>query len=185
MSGVQQLKVDITTLELEDPQYCTLILNFNIPASIVENNVPLTYNEVLENISQYIQNNFNTNNVLFQVTAAYYLVHSKTSDNRLWTGSFNPANNQSSTLSGHFFESFNSAQTFIQTIQQSSAPQHIANCLKWDGDESDWNFESLASIIVCVQIKVLSSNDFITNNNLDNYGGRGRKRCIITKIYPF
>ena len=61
MSGVQQLKVDITTLELEDPQYCTLILNFNIPASIVENNVPYTYDEVLDNISQYIVNNFNTN----------------------------------------------------------------------------------------------------------------------------
>ena len=186
MSGVQQLKVDITTLDLSDPKYCTLVLNFNVPASIVENNVPHTYNQVLENIAQFIEQHFNTTSVIFQVTASYYLVHSQTADSRLWTGSFNPANNQSSTLSGNIFESYQSAQYFIQTIEQSSVPQHITNCLQWDSEDSDWNFDSLASIIICVQIKIVPTHDFITNNGLDvNRNGRGRQRSILTKIYPF
>ena len=185
MSGMQQLKVDITTLDLLNSQYCTLVLNFNIPASIVEENVPFTFNQVLVNIAEFLVRHFSANNVLFQVTASYYLVHSRTADRRLWTGSFNPANNQSSTLSGNIFESFNSAREFVQTVEQYSSPQHIVNCLKWDSEESDWDFEGLASIIVCVQIKVLPSDLFIQNNGLDVNRGRGRQRCIVTKIYPF
>ena len=183
MSSVQDIKVDITALNPEENQ-CPVILNFNIPSSVVEDNVPQSFDYVLDNIATYVGHHFLHDAVLFQLTASYYLVNTKTGDTRLWTGSFFPAGNHSASLSGPFFQAFRSPQSFVERIKEFSLPQNIVTCLKWGGEDSDWTFDSIASIIASVQVKLSQDNVFIGNNELLN-NRRGHNRRIVTKFFPF
>ena len=183
MSGVTQLKLDVTTLSTEN-NTVPIILNFNIPASVVEENVPQTFDQVLNNIAEFIERHFDTGGVIFQVTAAYYLVHVETEDRRLWTGSFYPIGNHSSSLSGQIFQAYNNSPSFVRRVKEFSLPQNIAACLRWGGEESNWTFDSLASIITSVQTTLAHDHVFLTANDLLQTRGRHQRRHI-TKIYPF
>ena len=184
MSGVQQLKLDVTTLSLEN-NTVPVVLNFNIPVSVVEENIPQPFDEVLNNIAECIKNNFDGGaEVLFQVTASYYLVHVETEDRRLWTGSFYPGGNHSASLSGVIFQAFNNSPSFVQRIKEFSLPQNIAAYLKWGGEESKWTFDSLASIITSVQVQLPPDHEFLRANDLLINRARHQRRHI-TKFYPF
>ena len=183
MSGVQEIKVDITALNPERNQ-CPVILNFNIPASVVQDNVPQSFDYVLNNIANYVGQHFLHDTVNFQLTATYYLVNTRTGDTRLWTGSFFPAGNHSASLSGPFFQAFRSPHSFVERIKDFSLPQNIVTCLKWGGEDSDWTFDSIASIIASVQVKLSVNDDFIRNNEL-LANRRGHNRRIVTKFFPF
>ena len=184
MSGVTQLKLDITVLASEDIDSSPLVLNFNIPVGVVETNVPLTFDQVLTDISNYIVSEFDPSSVLFQVTATYYLSNTKTGDRRLWTGSFYPSGNHSASLSGFIFLSFDNPQAFVQRVKEYSEPRNVVACLQWGGEESHWIFDGLASIIPSVQISVPKNHNFLLKNGLLQNRPRHQRRAL-TKIHPF
>ena len=184
MSGVTQLKLDVTTLRKTEENTVPVILNFNIPASVVEDNVPQTFDQVLNNIAEFLVKHFHTRDVIFQVTASYYLEHAETGDRRLWTGSFYPVGNHSSSLSGPIFQAFQNSPSFVRRVKEFSLPQNIAACLRWGGEESNWRFESLASIITSAQVGLHENHVFLSANDL-LLNRRGHQRRHVTKLYPF
>ena len=181
--GVQQIKLDATSLRSENERV-TVVLNFNIPTSVVEEDEPVTFLEVLNNIATYLSHNFDTQQLVFQVTAAYYLSNKKNGNRQLWTGSFYPVGNHTSCLSGPVFQAFRNSESFVQRVIRYSSPQNVVDCLGWGGEDSDWTFDSLASIIVSVQTQLRENHSYLRNNGLLDIRG-GHQRRIITKIYPF
>ena len=106
MGSNQQLKVDITTISLDQPGFYLLLLNFNIPRSIVEENLPLSLEQVLIDVAKFLHHHFFPLPLYYQVTASYNLLNRETGDTRLFTGSFAPGSANTSSLSGDIFKTF-------------------------------------------------------------------------------
>ena len=184
MTSNQQLKVDITTVGLDQPGSYLLLLNFNIPSSIVEDNLPLLLEHVLIEVAEFLQNNFSPLPIYYQVTASYNLLNRETGDTRLFTGSFCPGSAYISSLSGDIFELFE-RESFPGQVQQNATQANILNCLQRpDDDDSKWTFQSLASLIINCQLEVRGNHTFIQQKSLLLARGRHGRRHI-TIVHPW
>jgi hypothetical protein len=182
MSSVQDTKVDITSLNLEDHENATFLvcLNFNIPRDKQAD--AAQFQNLLSDISNFLQLNFLPDNqVTFQVTAAYYLKNRNTNEERLWVGSFFPGNRIS--LSGTYFQIFN-PHTFPQKIRQSTEQERVLQHLAWNSLTTEWNFLSVASFIVNCQVVVEDNHGFLANHDLLTSRNR-RQRRHVTLQHPW
>ena len=181
----QLFKLDVTTLDAGEHEMYMLMLNFNIPKSVVEEDQPFSLEEATEDVALFVDNQFLLEPVFYQVTASYYLRHRQSGDERLFTGSFCPKANHTTSLSGPVFRLLRGA-TFSQEVRQFTTPQNILDCLDWpEDDESDWSFLSLASVILNCQVKLSWHNRFIRRHNLLSARGNRHGRRHVTLPHPW
>jgi hypothetical protein len=177
MSPVQDTKVDITSLDIEENNSHTILvcLNFNIPEDKQAD--PGQFRDLLSDISEFLTVNFLPDNqVSFQVTASYYLKNRNTDEERLWTGSFFPGNRVS--LSGPYFQIFN-PQTFPRKLQQYTLPGNVLQNLEWNHLETQWTFLGIASFIVNCQVAVEDNDEFLRTFDLHSNRRRRQRRHVI------
>ena len=185
MASDQVFKLDVTTLDTGEHEQYMLMLNFNVPKSILEDDQPLPLEQVLIDVADLLDQEFYPEPVYFQVTASYNLRHRHTGDERLFTGSFCPKTSQISSLSGPVFRHFQKA-TFSQEVRQFTTPENILSCLEWpEDDDSDWSFLSLSSVILNCQVKVNWHNQYIMRKDLLNNRGRRHGRRHVTLVHPW
>ena len=185
MGSNQQLKVDITTIGVDQPGFYLLLLNFNIPRSIVEENLPLSLEQVLIDVAKFLHHHFFPLPIYYQVTASYNLLNRETGDTRLFTGSFSPGSANISSLSGDIFKSFR-RDTFPGQVQQYATQANILNCLQRPNDEdSKWTFQSLASLIINCQLQLKGTHTFIVQKNLLLTRGNRHGRRHINIVHPW
>lgn len=168
----QLLKVDQTCLPSE--HYGILVSNINIPESEFEN-----LDSVIERARQFIILDYSeVPNVQYRVCATYTLRNAETGDLRIWTGSFNPRNNETNALSD--YQTF--APNFNTVVKNASAYENIFSNLTIRHSPTNWVFVKLNSIIISVQAKVSMSHHTILRRNLL---GRGRRsRSIRSFLLP-
>ena len=177
MSPVQDTKVDITSLNLEElnGRRYLVCLNFNIPEDKQAD--PALFEDLLSDISNFLTVNFLPNSqVTFQVTAAYYLKNRNTDEERLWTGSFFPGNRVS--LSGPYFQIFN-PQTFSRKLQQYTLPLNVLQNLTRNHLDTEWDFQGIASFIVNCQVAVTEDHEFLRTFDLRSNRRRRQRRHLI------
>ena len=177
MSSVQDTKVDITSLDIEQNigHRILVCLNFNIPEDKQAD--PEQFQDLLSDISDFLTANFLPNSqVTFQVTAAYYLKNRYTDQERLWTGSFFPGNRVS--LSGPYFQIF-SPQTFSRKLQQYTLPLNVLQNLTWNQLDTEWDFKGVASFIINCQVGVSEDHEFLRTFDLHSNRRRRQRRHII------
>ena len=182
MSSVEDTKVDITSLDIQDGnrELSLLCLNFSIPHHKQEN--PAQFQALVSDISEFLALHFLPDNrVTFQVTASYYLKNRNTEEERLWTGSFFPGNRVS--LSGLYFQIFNS-QNFFQKLVGYTAQANVLGSLSWTHLTTEWYFLSIASFIVNCQVTVNYNHEFLRTFNLHS-SRRRRQRRHVTLVHPW
>jgi hypothetical protein len=180
MATVHDLKLDVTSLNLEGEQKSLLCLNFNIPLRTQENYQE--FDQVLRNITSFLTEHFLPPlRISFQVTASYFLINSVTGDERLWTGSFFPANRVS--LSGPFFQNFHPV-SFPRKLHEYTAPENFLQCFSFEELDTEWKFSQVASFIVNCQLTVRDDHQFIREFDMWSARRRHRRRHVIL-AYPW
>ena len=146
----EQAKVYYTSYHYRsDPNVHIVIYNITLPVTIVQNDVQRQLH--LEKANTLLQDDFrNIQEVYYQVTGSYTLVNRTTGATQLWTGSF--------------FTSYLHNPSIIQGFRQYDAATFVdtnfrlldfaEQILRANGQDSEWVFESLKSIIFNVQAKV-------------------------------
>ena len=184
MLNAQSLKVDCTALpnDTNNRNQFLVVENVNIPEDKVYN--PAEYTLVLERTRNFLAQEFRQVNVVipvyFQVTATYKLVHRVTGAIRQWTGSFFPRGN--SLLSLTPFTRFD-PDTFVNFVQRQTSRELIEDKLKSIEIDSQWQFDSLVSVIVNSQANVSVGHPVLTLRGLIHHGRR-RKRVHRTFELP-
>ena len=179
------LKVDATVLQQTSDSWLALF-NVNVPAKFVDGSNPTLFNNACQKIINFVDNFiiYNHNEqVLFQITATYYIVNEKTGMQRLWGGSFSPRENIVGQLAQ--FREYN-PKTFTNFVLTSCENFDIK--LTWIGKNTVWKFDSLESIIINIQTPILAINN--KNPVLQRYGlvipdgGHYIKKRIVTFKLP-
>ena len=184
MQSNQHIKVDITSVDATDSSYL-LLLNFNLPKTVVEDNVPLSQAQVLNDIVAYLEKHFSNLNIYYQISASYNLTSKKTGDKRLFTGSFCPSSANQASLSGPVFITY-SRDNFSVQVQSCTTGENIFNCLQWPSDEnSDWEFSDLVSVIINCQVIVKSSHLFLKQQSLLVSRNKRHGRRRVTSFHPW
>jgi len=176
MPGHQTLKVDATALffpEKDRENKFLVIFNVNVPERIVndDNEYPLVLERIRDLLIAEFQVDNNVGPIYYQITATYYLVHKISGASRVWTGSFFPKGNSPAQLAP--FRQFDPAN-FVNHVLQNTTPESIEAKLNWTEQDSNWQFDSLASVIINAQTNVLVSHSVLTRRNLIAHGGRRR-----------
>jgi len=188
MQSNQHIKVDITSVDATDGSYL-LLLNFNLPKTVVEDNVPVSKVQVLNDIVTYLEKHFSNLNIYYQVTASYNLTNKETGDKRLFTGSFCPSSANQASLSGPVFVTY-SRDNFSVQVQSFTTEENILNCLQWPSggggdDNSDWEFSDLVSVIINCQVLVQSSHLFLKEQSLLVSRNKRHGRRRVTSFHPW
>jgi hypothetical protein len=184
MLSVHSLKVDCTALA-NDQNYRNQYLvveNINIPERYVYNLIE--YEAVLNRIKNFLTVKFSRPNLLpvhFQLTAVYNLVHTVTNAVRVWTGSFFPRGNSIASLTT--FVAFE-PETFVNFVQRQTTREFIENKLKANNQDSNWEFDSLISVIVNSQANVPLNCSLLTERELTTLQNGRRKRIHRSFVLP-
>ena len=146
--------------------FCIIIYNVTLPAGVVENeNLRHAH---LERINYLLLDDFGEDeNIFYQVTGSYTLVNRVTGATQLWTGSFftNLVFNPSLLRPFAKFERATFTQTCFDLLGRAE------DILRRNGNDSEWTFDSLRSIIFNVQVK-RSKNDFVIHKRNIRFNSR-------------
>lgn len=183
-----QVKVDFTALPFVRQTYLAFI-NFTIPVENCRDRAILSNCTNL--IEEFLRREIQSSPVLsigFQVTASFILKNSQTNQTRKFTGSFFNAASVSNSLTGEDFFPYRS-ETFHGQIQRYANPTEAARILNQTTQnlDTDWEVESILSVIVNVQSVLPTVHRFLRDNQLDflvDQNGRRRKRRHITTYLP-
>ena len=160
-----RLKVDATALRKDHTNGYLIIYNINVPADIIHDNNEKR--DVLIRIRDLLMTDFRHDLIHYQITAAYYLVHRVTGEQRIWVGSFFPGGNGPAVIRD--FQLFN-ANTFV-----GQAFEDTENCeddLTWRGVNTAWVFDSLISVIFNCQVDVRTNHSALYKRNLYSNNAR-------------
>lgn len=163
----QQPKVDQTTISVNIEE-TLFISNINIPEHYLDNIRP-----VLERVFAFIQRDYiGIPVVRYHLSATYELVHKVTGALRHWAGSFMPKDQNLSTID-HFQIL---GPNFINRLTPLCNQDNIIEKLFFHGIETDWQFHSLASIVITVEAIVAPNyHTLLLRNLLTRRNGRTRK----------
>lgn len=159
---VDQSTVYYTNYTHRNSNFHLVLYNVSIPASAVDNAAQRLNNLVA--IRNLLVEDFGPNfQILYQVTAAYSLIHSETGERYEWTGSFqtNFENNPGQIQGFQFFN----ANTFVNL--NNELLDHAEEILRANGQNSKWTFETLRAVIFNFQIKVPSDHGILGIRNID------------------
>jgi hypothetical protein len=173
---IQDLKVDQTVLPSENRGI--FVSNINIPVSELDN-----LNNVVARAQQLIHTDYvDVPLIQYQVCATYQLRNIKTGDTRQWAGSFNPRGNQNNTLSQ--FVVYNPG-TFAANVINASSQDNIFARLRFYHVQTNWVFDRLTSIIICIQAVVnLTHPTLIQRGLLVLRHGNRRRRNVYSFLLP-
>ena len=152
-----------------DSNFCLVIYNITFPADVV-NDVVLRQSH-LERTNRLIVRDFGAAAVvIFQVTGSYTLVHNSGAT-QLWRGSFytHVDNNPSQIQSFRKFESGTFTQSCFELLGRAE------EILRRNGEDSDWTFESLHSVIFNVQVKLRKNHAVIRERQMQ-FNSRFQKK---------
>ena len=175
MSTRYDLKLDVCVADTDGGRFALLILNFNIPYTLVC--IDDQYLNILEDISNYLEQHFGLQQtVSFQTTATYVLRNTLTGEERVWTGSYFHAGPQKTILSGPNFYEFD-RRTLRDVNLWCTTEENINRCLQWDDRETIWVFSEVVSIIVSCQTKVSAHHNYLITLDLlrDRPGEHGNR----------
>lgn len=164
---VDQSTVYYTNYLYRNPNFHLILYNISIPASAVNVSADRLFH--LEAIRNLINTDFGPNlQIVYQVTAAYSLIHSDTNDRYEWTGSFQTTfENNPGQIQG--FQLYNE-QTFVnQNFQLLNDAEQI---LIDNGEDSKWSFETLRAVIFNFQVQVPIHHGILRERNIDIQGHR-------------
>lgn len=171
---IQDLKVDQTVLPSENRGI--FVSNINIPVSELGN-----LGNVVARAQQLIQTDYaNVPVIQYQVCATYQLKNIVTGDTRQWAGSFNPRGNQNNTLSQ--FVVFNIGN-FAANVINAASQDNIHARLRFYHVQTNWVFDHLTSIIICVQAVVNLTHPTLTQRGLLVFH-HGRRRNVHSFLLP-
>jgi hypothetical protein len=174
--GRDQLKVDALSLPIKENNvnYLIVVYNVNIPIQILENQAD--FEQVVERLCHLIAIDFTGEEVVYQITASYMLVHAITGQQRIWTGSFYTHANVPAQLTP--FETFN-RNTFVASALENvnGAEQKLSQKNSLD---SQWKFDHLISIIFNIQAKIQEYHPLIQRRHFP----RHERRAHITFPLP-
>jgi len=174
-------KVDFTALATRERGEYICVLNFAIPLEETLNVNSLEAN--LTRVSNFLARHFGDKRAFYSLNASFKIVNTKNQDVRTFTGSFYPNALTSMSLSGPLFLLFQPA-TFLQHLRPLMTVEHARNVLlPVVNDETDWQFDSVVSFIVSVQLSLTNENAFMRHYDLGSVR-QGRKRRQVT-LYNF
>lgn len=173
-----EVKLDTTAVNLS-PGVFLCLLNFTMPVATA----PDRMDAELRRIASFVERNFPAGRVHYQVNATFRLVHNRTGDVRLFTGSFFPNRLQDISLSGEKFLPFDSA-TFANAVLRYVDLDHANRVLsRGAADETSWTFSEVVSFVFCLQVRLSENHAFLRTHNLISANrGRGRRRRHVTLL---
>ena len=181
--GRDQLKLDITSLDIEGEGQRFVLVNANIPFYGVVLD-PARYEEVLQSTANFLDRFLGVNHdISFEVTSAYLLRHRVTNDERPWTGSFRPSQNLAAALTGPQFLPYN-RPAFLRAARAFGTEEAVIAALRWEGRSTEWEFDSLVSLIFNFQFKVGAAHRILVHHGLQT-ANRRRVRRHVCLPYPF
>lgn len=178
--SVHELKVDQTALLLPGLNRSLFVSNINIPERYLD---ATQLEAVASRVRDFIINEYHgITSVKFQVCAAYELVHQTTGTVKYFHGSFVPGGNQSNLILP--FRDF--GPNFVREILSACQRQLVIANLSYFNVDTDWKFDNLLSVIVCVQANVPHKFTKLVQRGLALMQGNGRQITTrrITKAFP-
>ena len=185
-AGYNVLKCDVTALpNSQQLSTAILILNFNLPKNVIEDNRNIELKQRLDEIKLYLLLNFGTLAISYQLSASYWLKNRISEDRYRWTGSFFARDLEAASISGSVFLNFDPT-TFVQHTWEMLDNANILRSLTVNFLNSAWHFDQLISVILCCQVLVPINHPFLIQHGLLSRTRRGRatRRTHIT-LNPF
>ena len=186
-AGYNLLKCDITALtNSQQMSSAIVLLNFNLPRIVVEDNRDTELKQRLEEIKLFLLENFNTLPISYQLSASYWLQHRISEARYRWAGSFFARDLEAASISGSVFLKFNPVN-FVHNTWELLDNANIYRSLTVNFLNSAWHFEKIISVILCCQLQVPIDHLFLIQNGLlRQRGGRGSTtRRIHVTLLPF
>jgi hypothetical protein len=147
--------------------FAVVIYNVTIPAIVI--NDYIQSQQVLTRVQALIIEDFGQDHhVSYQITASYYLKHSATQRERLWTGSFFARDYNPAVISG--FNRFNANQFANEVL---IATRNVEEKLQWRGLDTKWQFNGLHTIVISFQCRLETNQPLLGRRGLRV--GRNRK----------
>ena len=161
MDDPAEAQVHYTSYNYRESNSIIVIYNITLPVNIVNNlNERLIH---LQRAKELILNDFRDHQtpIVFQVTGSYSLI-SNDNIRQIWTGSFytNHLNNPSQIQAFQRFDE----NTFVDS--SSVLLDNAEAILRRNGDDSEWSFEELYSIIFNFQVKLAKNDLLVERRNI-------------------
>ena len=154
------LKVDQTVMH--HGEYLLLVSNINIPVDRLTTDL----DQILDRADNFVRQdyvNLHPSHIHYQVCASYEIRNTATGEIRHWSGSFNPKGNRLNILSD--FQVYSPA-TFKDEVTRACQPNNVYNKLRFFHVQTAWVFDSLKSVIVCVQANIGALHPTVENRGL-------------------
>lgn len=169
-------KVDLTALPTKERGEYICVLNFTIP--LEETLEVNTLEANLVRVQNFLARHFGDKRVFYSLNASFRLTNAKNQDTRVFTGSFYPNAQANMSLSGPLFLLYQPV-TFLQHLRPLMTVAHARNVLmSVVNDETDWQFDSVVSFIVSVQLNLTNESVFIRHYDLGSARPQRRRRQV-------
>ncbi len=161
MDDPAEAQVHYTSYNYRESNSIIVIYNITLPVNIVHNlNERLIH---LQRAKELILDDFSGHQtpIVFQVTGSYSLI-SNDNIRQIWTGSFytNHLNNPSQIQAFQRFDE----NTFVDS--SNVLLDNAEAILRRNGDDSEWSFEELYSIIFNFQVKLAKNDLLVERRNI-------------------
>jgi hypothetical protein len=166
--STSDLKVDATSLTSEDQQILVLY-NINVPIDLVNR-------ETLLRVRTFLEDEFRTHQVFFQLTATYLIKNNVTGEEKIWKGSFLARNNVLAQLSDFVNLRTVNFVPYVLNIWRTAEDK-----LNWQGADTSWSFQHLVSLVINAQTKVNEDDRLLQRRRLFS---RGTKKPHVTFELP-
>jgi hypothetical protein len=153
------------------------IIHLKLPIEQVRNlNV---YNVQLVKIKQFLLAEFlnNLHALTFEISATYNLVHETTGDIREFTGSFYPGSTTPASMTNNMFLNFE-YNSFENVVKRYTNEDRARRILQQFDPDTKYQFHSLTSFIINVQIILPENHQFLINRRLTHVNPRRRQRHV-------
>lgn len=156
------------------PRTYGFFVNVNLPEVCLNDG---TLDEKLDLIQQVIGTEFGIEipeqKVRYSISAAFLLIKAN-GDEKLWRGNFQPRGQNDNTLKT--FDAYNRF-TFKEEVRRATSDHHVRVALTRVGDDTEWSFLRLLSVIINFQAVCNAEHDFsqrLLDNNAQTRLRRGR-----------
>lgn len=160
MDRIQVFALTLPYSENEENDSAILLYNVSVPAEIIRD--PIRRRNVLERVGDFLAYDFGPDaQISYQITATYYLINTIDQTLRLWSGSFFTRENNPNLVQD--FRRFN-AQTFVE--QAFAGTENVEAKVQWRGLDTNWQFDSLQTVVISAQCKVGQNSAVLRRRNL-------------------
>jgi hypothetical protein len=164
-NAAASLRADTTAFMLTGDNSGDYLCSINITIPVLDAQNPVTLQQHLLKIQQFLFQTFTHHQVSYQLTASYRLVDPVTQDERLFTGSFLPQRLHSNSLSGDFFLPAQ-RDFFVDELTHFIDEDRAVRLLGASVPDSRWQLDSITSFILVLQTVLPSHHPFLQQHQL-------------------